>query len=376
MGANISLPDGSELKLPEERIPHDVLVRANIALVFVKPAACTDKCCAFVREELAKEKGLLVLGECKLSGPEIEAGNLVDKHYAEIAKAALSTDPSDLALSDLKKEEFNAKFGTAWDAAVANHEVLNARDCALKLGTHAATDAGAEDEPLQAKDLFNMWAVSPVKLKVAPGAYVAKIKGPMPKVPKQGEEEEDNYNDEEEEAQEEANLWVVDGFYPAMREKFLKEESSIMLYVVGFDPHVLNWAKFRGEVIGATNPADAAPTSLRAKIKARWEQLDLANEPDNTDNGVHASAGPLEALKERITWLNFPLAHDPTGNFLVELAVWDEQKHHVLDMLLENPLLEVAGSKGKAFDLTEDKDTSDLYIFANNVAFVSQLEGL
>ena len=96
---------------------------------------------------------------------------------------------------------------------------------------------------------------------------------------------------------------------------------------------------------------------------------DLPEQPNGTDNGVHASAGPLEALKERLLWCGFDLEKDPTGSRLVQLAVWDESRHPAINELLENPDVDVAGFKGKAFDLLENKDTPDLYVLANNVAF-------
>ena len=36
---------------------------------------------------------------------------------------------------------------------------------------------------------------------------------------------------------------------------------------------------------------------------ARWEELGLAAVPFGADNGVHASASPVEAAFERATWL-------------------------------------------------------------------------
>ena len=38
--------------------------------------------------------------------------------------------------------------------------------------------------------------------------------------------------------------------------------------------------------------------------------------------------------------------------------------------------MDVAGKKGSAFDLLEDKDTPDMYELANNVAFAAELEGV
>jgi hypothetical protein len=75
------------------------------------------------------------------------------------------------------------------------------------------------------------------------------------------------------------------------------------------------------QIIGATNPTAAQPGSVRQKILADWQgepsascamhdqytqqrwcgaALGLASEPNTGDNGVHASAGPLEGLRERM----------------------------------------------------------------------------
>lgn len=370
MGANCSLPDGSELKPPEERIAHEVMVRANVALVFVKPHATTDACVAFVRKQLIATTGLCILGECSIGGPAIEAGNLIDLHYAEISKVALSTDPADLRVSDEKKELFLETFGVSWDAVIAEGSVLNARECALKLGVAADPETGEEERPLPSKDLLNMWLAAADKVKVASGAYVARLKG--------GAASPDDYDDDDAAAADDdaGNLFVVDGFYPAMREKFTKDDATIRTFVVAFDPQLLSWAKFRGQVIGPTDPTVAPPGSVRGQIFAQWEALGLSEQPNNTDNGVHASAGPLEGLKERMVWLGFALDSDPIGARLAELAVWDPSKRAVLESLLENPTVTFNGLKQAVFDLTEDKDTPDLYQIANNVAFASELEGI
>ena len=50
-------------------------------------------------------------------------------------------------------------------------------------------------------------------------------------------------------------------------------------------------------MIGATNPSVAAAGSCRARLLEAWEDLGLTEAPGMPNNGVHASAGPLEGLK-------------------------------------------------------------------------------
>ena len=80
----------------------------------------------------------------------------------------------------------------------------------------------------------------------------------------------------------------------SMRSAFVQPGSSIHYFVVEFDPKDLKWEAFRGEVLGPTDPADAPKGSLRAAIYASWKQLGLKSTPTIGENGVHASASPLE----------------------------------------------------------------------------------
>jgi hypothetical protein len=59
----------------------------------------------------------------------------------------------------------------------------------------------------------------------------------------------------------------------------------------------------RPYAVGATDPAESPKGSLRAEILARWQELGLKSKPYTGENGVHASASPLEGLAERANWL-------------------------------------------------------------------------
>ena len=53
--------------------------------------------------------------------------------------------------------------------------------------------------------------------------------------------------------------------------------------------------------------------SLRSLIFHRWADLGLSVQPSGSDNGVHASASPLEAAAERVIWLKTSLADATTS---------------------------------------------------------------
>ena len=162
-------------------------------------------------------------------------------------------------------------------------------------------------------------------------------------------------------------MYVINGFYTAMRDKYIAGK-GIYYYVVAWDPEVFSWAHFRGELIGATDPTTAAPASIRGKMLKTWEDLNLDKAPDVGDNGIHASAGPLEGLKERSTWLGYAPEEDPFGEHLLKWVGGDVAK---IKPWLDNAEVEEAknyGLKGKIFDLTEDKDSSWVLAFCNNLA--------
>ena len=107
----------------------------------------------------------------------------------------------------------------------------------------------------------------------------------------------------------------------AMREKFTKPGTSIHYYLVEWDASKLSWEDFRGKVLGATDPATAAPGSLRKEIFAQWKSLGLTAEPNVGDNGVHASASPFEALAERLNWMGAKLEDDAFGKAMLASGI-------------------------------------------------------
>ena len=70
-------------------------------------------------------------------------------------------------------------------------------------------------------------------------------------------------------AAEEPSIFVINGFYMAMREKFTKPGTSIYYYLVEWDPAKLSWEDFRGKVLGATDPATAVSESSQQCARGR-----------------------------------------------------------------------------------------------------------
>merc|ERR1719409_62724 len=77
-----------------------------------------------------------------------------------------------------------------------------------------------------------------------------------------------------------SSIFVINGFYMAMREKYTDPKASIYYYLVEWDPAKLSWADFREKTLGATDPGTAADGSLRKEIFSKWKSLGLTSEPN------------------------------------------------------------------------------------------------
>mmetsp|Transcript_14128 Transcript_14128/g.34545 ORF Transcript_14128/g.34545 Transcript_14128/m.34545 type:complete len:301 (+) Transcript_14128:336-1238(+) len=297
----------------------------NTALVFLKPHAVNEKVDKFAREHLA-EKKVKVVNDGVLSSEEIKSAGMIDTHYAALAASAVKTLPANLGISAAKKDEFKEKFGVGWDEAAGDGALLNLAQFQSKFPAMKVADIEAK------------WRAGPT-MKLAPGNYVSQLT--------------------------EEKAYVINGFYGSMREKFIAPGVQVQWYLVEFDPSEVPWKAFRGSVIGATDPTAAEDGSLRSKILKSWKDLELAFEPSTADNGVHASAGPIEGLKERMTWLGVKAEDDPFGKALAGKGVTGQ----LLAKMLDNEIVELpGGEKGPCFDVTEDMDSSTVLDLAEKMA--------
>jgi nucleoside diphosphate kinase len=164
-----------------------------------------------------------------------------------------------------------------------------------------------------------------------------------------------------------SQIFVINGFYMAMREKFTKPGSSIYYYLVEWEPAKLSWEDFRGKVLGATDPSTAAPGSLRKEIFSQWKGLGLAAEPNVGDNGVHASASPFEALAERLNWMGATLEDDPFGKAMLASGIPKD----TIMAWTKDPQVPFEGKKASLFDLLEDLDYDECLSKAQAIAGVS-----
>ena len=103
-----------------------------------------------------------------------------------------------------------------------------------------------------------------------------------------------------------------------------------------------------------TNPEEAAEGSLRREILDKWEALKLPARPDVGDNGVHASASPLESVAEHVNWADEKIEDSEFGAGLLALGIPRE----AVERMMQDAHVNYGGVMQSVFDLLEDKDSS------------------
>ena len=151
-------------------------------------------------------------------------------------------------------------------------------------------------------------------------------------------------------------LYVFNAFFMSMRSKFVGKDNEICCFVVKWDPDKLSWSSFRHDVLGPTNPADAPPNSIRRSILNQYKDLGLSSAPNNSDNGVHASASPFEALAEKLNWLSLDIESDDLGKALLDSGISKSR----IEEWSRDPQIKLSDSStGSVFDELEDLDIGE-----------------
>ena len=91
--------------------------------------------------------------------------------------------------------------------------------------------------------------------------------------------------------------------------------------------------------------------------------MGLEEQPDEGDNGVHASASPFEGLAERTNWLGRKPEEDAFGRALLDAGIPRDR----IDSWSLDPQIRIDGDddnegkskKGSVFDVLEELDADD-----------------
>lgn len=246
-----------------------------------------------------------------LAASYLEAFNLIDQHYGVIS---LVSNQGLNAMTQAAKERFKEMYGV--DADTSN--VLGGMEFLRKYPF------------FNYHSLDCMWQNSENK-RLGSGTYVEKLR-----------------IDQEE-------VYLLNAFHPKQLRHFTEPGRSIVLFNVSCDRP---WKEARELFAGATDPRKAAPGSLRRLLMERKEEFGIP-EVSQSFNGIHLSAGPVEAL---IELHRFDSDHSkPEGEADYEDFSFGKdlirQFGSIPSALITNETLEVDGKTITVFDLTENMDS-------------------
>lgn len=273
-------------------------VEAGLNLVFSKLAAFD-----------AHVAGIAIVG-----GKVLEAAEIMNRHYGFINR--MSRFASQIIDADDKQK-------------IAEALGLENLDAHAIYGGHEYLAAHLGDDPFT---LDTLWFTKK-SVKIRSGFYVQSYQ-------KDGED-----------------FILVNGFHPAQLFHFTNETHRIVLVLVHSDTP---WGALRNEMVGATFPEKAVPTSIRGTLYASpgdygLESVSIAN------NGVHLSAGPFEGLFEIRNFFGHILDLDVEKQPPLILKKMLAAGLSMEDALksLENPIVTETPKPTDLFTATEDVDTGD-----------------
>lgn len=291
----------------------------NELLFFVKPevtmsGADTLEAVLDVTAEAFDDYGVVVTGAKILGAEFLDEHDLIARHYGVINEIAREG-------GDVLSEEAKETFARTYDAAVDDAVVLGAFEFLERY--EAFTDVS----------LNVLWDNVEAD-RLASGTYCAPVRV---------------FDD---------TVYLLNGFHPYQIEHFTQEGASILVLTVQSDA---DWDALRTDMIGATDPQDAAAGSIRRTLLERQDALGLPP-VDQGSNGVHLSAGPLEGLVETIRFVSDHDAGDtiaPEQTAAGRAFLEGDIDADALEFLLGNPVLEVDDEYISAFDLTEEINTDE-----------------
>ncbi|WP_178932449.1 hypothetical protein [Oceaniferula marina] len=292
---------------------------SNEFLFFIKPELLLDTPGLDTRQIMAMifEKitafDLTVKNARVLSAGYLSKHGIIAQHYGVINQIARDVQT---AASDGAKQTFESIFGEPFSSA----PVLGGLEIIARF------------PELSAVSLDYLWQNTKAE-KLAGGTYASSIT-------LDGEA-----------------IYLVNGFHPRQLEHFTQPGRCIVALTLTGD---ISWKEARQSLIGATAPDAAQTGSIRRTLLDNMEAYGL-KAVNSSWNGVHLSAGPIEALTELIRYQsdfeqqNILTAEDFSfGRDLVETFGAEKTAS-----ILANPNVETADGAISVFDLTEEKNTAE-----------------
>jgi len=148
---------------------------------------------------------------------------------------------------------------------------------------------------------------------------------------------------------------VLNGFHPQQLLHYTRPGRALVIFECASEA---DWKDLRHGMTGVTNPANAAEGSIRRTLREHARDLGLP-EVTTATNGVHCSAGPLEAMLEYCRFFS-----DHTGKALVhpgatpfgQLLRTHGLRQKEITALAKNPLIGDGKAADYVFNRTEEKN--------------------
>ncbi len=155
----------------------------------------------------------------------------------------------------------------------------------------------------------------------------------------------------------EKEIYILNGFNPFQLSFFTEKDRYIIVFSLSTDT---DWSVLRNEMIGITNPYKALKGSLRSDLLNLKDTLKIDINPGQ--NGVHLSAGPIEALAELVRFFStltenrLEYAETQIGRYLISKGFSPQD----LIKMVSNCKVLYNNENQYLFDITEEKNLTQM----------------
>mmetsp|Transcript_24274 Transcript_24274/g.31605 ORF Transcript_24274/g.31605 Transcript_24274/m.31605 type:complete len:450 (+) Transcript_24274:60-1409(+) len=291
---------------------------SQVCFMYIKPHCHGLKGIEKVIIDLFKAFQITILEKGSITGKKIDANDIVDIHYAKLSARATVLDPKHCLLPAVGQAAFQMTFGISWASALEDGSIYSASDAAVFLGVDGVA-------------LASLWREIPSKeiVKLDQGFYCGKIMTGI------------------------NTIYVINGFYLELRQTYVNVPKltwfSLKL------PDSMSWTKFIKQVVGSPDSSTSPEASIRKVLFDKFSNSSSSNQTFNEHlNFVHVSASPLEAVFERMNWMDQDdYSKDHFGSQLLETGVTSTTLQH----WSSDPDVIFEGSHQSVFNLHEGLDS-------------------
>lgn len=162
-------------------------------------------------------------------------------------------------------------------------------------------------------------------------------------------------------------VYLINGFHPSQIEHYTLPGRCIAVFALRGS---LKWSTARNDLVGATDPSRAQPGSIRGTLLTRSAALGIG-EISQAINGVHLSAGPVEALSELGRYLlsqeTLPSSIRWIGQFSFGRALLESFGPEEIASILANVTVPWSNSSQSIYELTEEKDPGNAMLLLQSI---------